>query len=326
MRKFRRIKYVLPALGVAVVSVALVTGMSAYKSVLVTVDGHTIERGTFAGETVGEFLSQNGIHTTDYDLVEPDKSTQLENHLHIVVNTAKTVWVVNGVKAPREVHTLSRTVSGVLSALDIRVHSQDKLNHRLTDKIRNGMSIVIHRVQYRNQARTVPLPYGTEQVSSDSYLAGVHVVARSGQNGLARVVMREEYIDGRLVKRAESRQIVKQPVSQIVDVGTAQPQTPVLASRDNTSLVANEVLTFVATAYANPGGNTATGAPAGYGDAAVDPSVIPLGTKLYIPGYGFAIANDTGGAIQGYRIDLCFNSVSQAIDFGKQVVKVYILK
>ena len=67
------------------------------------------------------------------------------------------------------------------------------------------------------------------------------------------------------------------------------------------------------------------GIPATYGVVAVDPSIIPLGTRLYIPGYGMAIAADTGGAIVGYCIDLCMESYAEAMDFGRRVVTVYVL-
>ena len=90
------------------------------------------------------------------------------------------------------------------------------------------------------------------------------------------------------------------------------------------------VMSMEATAYL-PGdgdgyGITATGIPATYGVAAVDPSVIPLGSRLYIPGYGEAIAADTGGAIYGYRIDLCMESYSEAMNFGRRNVTVYVLR
>ena len=90
------------------------------------------------------------------------------------------------------------------------------------------------------------------------------------------------------------------------------------------------VMTMEATAYL-PGdgggsGITATGIPATYGVAAVDPAVIPLGSRLYIPGYGEAIAADTGGAIYGYRIDLCMESYSEAMQFGRRDVTVYVLR
>jgi 3D (Asp-Asp-Asp) domain-containing protein len=88
---------------------------------------------------------------------------------------------------------------------------------------------------------------------------------------------------------------------------------------------------MIATAYTpycsdGCGGYTATGLPAGPGKVAVDPSVIPLGTRLYIPGYGFAIAADTGGAIRGNRIDLGFSSADDALRFGRQHITVYTLK
>ena len=72
--------------------------------------------------------------------------------------------------------------------------------------------------------------------------------------------------------------------------------------------------------------STRLGTPLRYGVVAVDPKVIPLGTKLYIEGYGYAVAEDTGGAIKGNRIDLCFTSRAQADNFGRRNVKVYILK
>lgn len=90
------------------------------------------------------------------------------------------------------------------------------------------------------------------------------------------------------------------------------------------------VLSMEATAYLASDGNgdgiTATGIPATYGVAAVDPSIIPLGSRLYIPGYGEAIAADTGGAIYGHRIDLCMESYAEAMQFGRRNVTVYILR
>jgi 3D (Asp-Asp-Asp) domain-containing protein len=66
--------------------------------------------------------------------------------------------------------------------------------------------------------------------------------------------------------------------------------------------------------------------PARKGVVAVDPDVVALGTKLYVEGYGFAIAADRGRAIQGKRIDLCYNTRREALRFGRRVVKVHILK
>ncbi len=71
---------------------------------------------------------------------------------------------------------------------------------------------------------------------------------------------------------------------------------------------------------------TATGLPARHGIVAVDPDVIPLGTRLYIPGYGIALAADTGGMIVGDMIDLCMEDYDDAIQFGRRDIDVYILE
>ena len=90
------------------------------------------------------------------------------------------------------------------------------------------------------------------------------------------------------------------------------------------------VMSMEATAYLPTDGSgagvTATGVRATYGVVAVDPRIIPLGSKVYIPGYGVALAADTGGAIKGYKIDLCMESYSECMRFGRRNVTVYVLE
>lgn len=82
-------------------------------------------------------------------------------------------------------------------------------------------------------------------------------------------------------------------------------------------------LTVVATAYSLPG-TTASGMPVGWGAVAVDPSVIPMGSRLGIPGYGLGVAADVGSAIRGARIDLWFPTVAQALAWGSRVVTITV--
>jgi len=77
-------------------------------------------------------------------------------------------------------------------------------------------------------------------------------------------------------------------------------------------------MTVDATGYCLKG-STATGLPVGPGIVATDPSVIPLGTRMTIPGYGEGVAADTGGGVQGARIDVWFKSCSDAAAFGGMV-------
>lgn len=87
---------------------------------------------------------------------------------------------------------------------------------------------------------------------------------------------------------------------------------------------------FVATAYAptegSKTGKTATGRSARYGIIAVDPRVIPLGSTCFVEGYGFAVAADTGGAIKGHRIDVCYPTVQQCNRWGRKKVVVHVFK
>ena len=73
------------------------------------------------------------------------------------------------------------------------------------------------------------------------------------------------------------------------------------------------------------GNLTASGTKVRHGIIAVDPNVIPLGTKVYIPGYGEAIAEDTGGSIIGNRIDIAFDTYEEAMRFGRQSLQIYII-
>jgi 3D (Asp-Asp-Asp) domain-containing protein len=86
-------------------------------------------------------------------------------------------------------------------------------------------------------------------------------------------------------------------------------------------LAGGSSVTVTATGYSLPG-RTATGLPVGPGVVAVDPAVIPLGTRLTIPGYGEGVAADTGSAVQGYTIDLWFPTVADALAWGRRTVTI----
>jgi 3D (Asp-Asp-Asp) domain-containing protein/peptidoglycan hydrolase CwlO-like protein len=113
--------------------------------------------------------------------------------------------------------------------------------------------------------------------------------------------------------QARAVQLVHAPPAAAV----ATPAGPALSS----PLAGGRTLTVTVSGYAL-GGRTATGLPVGWGVAAVDPNVIPLGTHLWVPGYGEAVAADVGGAIIGDRVDLWFPSVPQAEGWGLRTVTI----
>lgn len=172
----------------------------------------------------------------------------------------------------------------------------------------------------------VPVAYHVRTVFSPQIALGIERVARPGVPGQAVESVRRVYRNNRVVTEAVvGEQVVRPPQNEIVAVGVKLPEV----SRGQLMGRVVKTIQVVATAYwADPSwsnGRTATGVPARYGVVAVDPSVIPLGTRLYIPGYGYGVAADTGGAIVGDRIDLCFDTGAQAIGYGRQAVTVYVL-
>jgi 3D (Asp-Asp-Asp) domain-containing protein len=166
-----------------------------------------------------------------------------------------------------------------------------------------------------------------------------------GVPGQRRVSATYFYLSGELVGERRHIEVIREPKPRIVQVYrmVGREYTPSveeilrlrrLASREwKPPLRYKRKLTMEATAY-EPGphsngpwatGYTSCGHKAGYGVVAVDPKVIPLGTRLYIEGYGYALAGDVGGAIKGNRIDLCFATVEECYQFGRRDVVVYVL-
>ncbi len=144
---------------------------------------------------------------------------------------------------------------------------------------------------------------------------------QEGISGEVSIITKECYSGDDLVSsEIIEKKEVKKAQNKIVERGVAR-------SVDGYTYA--YALNVKATGYtpydAGCNGITATGRQAAKGVVAVDPRVIPLGTKLYIPGYGQAIAADTGGAIKGNKIDLCYNSKSEAFGWGVRSVTVYVL-
>lgn len=186
---------------------------------------------------------------------------------------------------------------------------------------------------------TESIEYETKIVYNENVYEGTKNVVQEGLEGTKKYVYKRLYEDTTLLSRELDRIEYTEPVEEIIEVGTKKRE--IATSRGGFRY--SKELIMTATAYdlsyestgKNPGdpyyGITASGTKARPGVVAVDPSVIPLGTKLYIastdgsPDYGFATAEDTGGAIKGNRIDLFMEDNEDCYNFGIRPVKVYIL-
>ena len=174
----------------------------------------------------------------------------------------------------------------------------------------------------------------TKLSARESALAAATAKARATATSLARTkTQRRSYIAAlaeqrRLNDRQISQLVAQAQAAQLRSAQLAQaPAAETAAAAPTVSLEAApsgaHTLTVAATGYSLQG-HTATGLPVGYGVVAVDPSVIPLGTHMTIPGYGEAVAADTGGAVAGATIDLWFPSTDQANAWGRRTVTIVL--
>jgi 3D (Asp-Asp-Asp) domain-containing protein len=184
----------------------------------------------------------------------------------------------------------------------------------------------------RNETRAVP--QSTIHRVDVSMAPGTSKIIAHGIPGVRAVrVAFVQSPNGEIHATVIASHIVRPSHPRIILVGAARrDEFAAFALRGVTkdAFIAASAMRMVATAYTADcygcSGLTAIGRPAGHGIVAVDPQVIPLGTRLYIPGYGVAIAGDTGGAIRGDRIDLGFDSAIEAMRFGRREVTIYRLK
>jgi 3D (Asp-Asp-Asp) domain-containing protein len=153
-----------------------------------------------------------------------------------------------------------------------------------------------------------------------------------GHAGVIEVYVRYTQRDGGPVHQTVlASAVTLAPKSRVVAEGIGGTPLTSFEAHGIASMafMARSAMEMLATAYTADcggcGGMTALGRRAGKGIVAVDPRVIPIGTRLFIPGYGFAVAGDTGGDIVGNRIDLGFDSWQEAMSFGRRDVKVYRL-
>ncbi len=229
-------------------------------------------------------------------------------------------------KQQYQVASSADTVGQVLIDLGITLGDLDRTTPALNSRLAEGMAIRVTRITCRRvteesvlEARTVLLPVRGRS-------AGYTRTLLEGRNGRLRRVVEVWEKDGELAQRRVIKEkVVVRPSDRVVmrsELG--------LASRGGKY---RAPVRMHATAYepgprscgAHADGRTANGMRAKRGVAAVDTRVIPFGTRMYIPGYGFAVAADRGTAIKGNRIDLCFDTYREAIRFGRRWVDVYFL-
>jgi len=176
------------------------------------------------------------------------------------------------------------------------------------------------------EKETIPVP--VHRIYDQSLPSGKAEVRAQGRPGVLLKKFRVVTENGKEIRREKlGEEVIQEPEPRIIAVGQGSQVAlqPAASSRFDGRKV-RQVMTMVATAYTYTGNPTASGVWPYVGGVAVDPEVIPLGSRLYIEGYGPAVAVDTGGLIKGNRVDVFFKTAEECFQWGKRKVKVYILE
>lgn len=319
--------------------------------VIISIDGEEKEYYT-TKSTIKEFLAENNLEFTDHDAISHKSSEAIQDGLHIDVKKAYQITIKDG-KKDKKSWTTGGSVKDLLAEANIDYDDDDKIEPGLDKQVDKDMTIKVIDVEKVTDEVTESIAFETEKKNDSSLAKGKEKVISQGENGA--VVKKYKVIkeNGKEVKRELiDEKITKASQKHIVAVGTKAPQ-PKAQAKDKANVVTlssekpksskksepsekksgGKVFTMSASAYtascSGCSGYTTTGinlnANPNKKVIAVDPSVIPLGSRVWVEGYGEAIAGDTGGHIVGNRIDIHVPTKSAAYSWGRRTVQVKVL-
>lgn len=319
--RFFKTRYIVAVLVAAALVAASLTGFAwADKQVTVVVDGDTRVLHTQVSD-VSSLIEEAGIEVSDADLVSPAPSAELRDGDAVVVRHAVPVSLILGDETI-SLSVLGKTVADalVVAGLDPTsgMHTDPAMDEPLTD----GMTIRVTDVFVRIQQAEEDLPFDVVLSGDPKLPHGTRKVARKGVAGRSLRVYEVLMVGGEPGRRTLSAQkTLSAPVDEIVYIGTKEPLHQIVraALRHSAPTPPKVGKAFYVTSTAYTPWDAGCGGigeiqyrkrrydiPDGWGIIAVDPKVIPMGSRVYVAGYGYAVACDTGGAINGKKIDVCF--------------------
>lgn len=359
-KKMTRLTRIATLLLVVVCIVLLLTQTAFAKNTYLINDGNRVLIHTTYATDPAEVLDEAGLELGMDDTYTTQSGFGVSE---ITVQRKQTITVIHGNKKV-EVSSYGETVESLLSRMNLILSKEDVVSVPLKTATYDGMVLTISRSTQMEETYTTVISHGTVFCYDASLNEGEQKVLTPGVDGQLLCTATVYYVDGKEINRVVNSQVVtRQPVDAVVAIGTyiAQeepipmpediPQTqpaPTEPVKPDLPVIGNgiittpegEVLTYtqkldcIATAYSCNGqpGITYSGTPARIGAIAVDPTVIPLGTRMYVVTndgeyiYGICTAEDIGGSIKGNKVDLYFNTFDECWIFGIRDCTVYILE
>lgn len=363
-KKMTRLTRTATLLLVVVCIVLLLTQTAFAKNTYLINDGNRVLIHTTYATDPAEVLDEAGLELGMDDTYTTQSGFGVSE---ITVQRKQTITVLQGSKKV-EVSSYGETVESLLNRMNLILSKEDVVSAPLNSATYDGMVLTISRSAKMEETYTTLIAHDTVFCYDASLDEGEQKVLTPGVDGQLLCTATVYYVDGKEVNRVVNSQVVtRQPVDEVVAIGTyteqeepipmptdppeTQPAPTVPAEPEQEApgmpVISNgiittpegEVLTYtqkldcIATAYSCNGqpGITYSGTPARIGAIAVDPTVIPLGTRMYVVTndgeyiYGVCTAEDIGGSIKGNKVDLYFNTFDECWIFGVRDCTVYIL-
>lgn len=353
-----KIKYHLSALlkskQMRVSAISLLTALTIAVVTLLNCSIHTIK--IFDGEktytvrsldnNVASVMSGLELKSQNYEILKTEVSNRLTQ---VEISYGFPVYITMGDQT-FEVEFYGGTVADVLKSTDITVDEFDFIEPSLDTQITETTYIDYTDIEYVDGSYQEKIPYKTETVYSNSLTKGAKKTTKQGSEGLKNVYYTEKFVNGVSVeKNVTNTEVVTEAVNAQVTVGkkevvktnsdvkcvsTLSPASPIELDANGNPVNFKSKMTVRATAYTYTGNKCSTGVAPQPGYIAVNPKVIPYGTKMYIKTvdgkyiYGYAVAADTGGFIRKHPtgVDLFFTSESACDAFGVRYAEIYILE
>ena len=295
----------------------------------------------FAG--IKNAVASAGIKNTNYKVLKANAGA-------IEIAYLFPVYITTGDKTVAVEVEADLTVAEILKKAGYTVDKYDMVYPSLDTVINSTVYIDYTNVDYISDTRTETIPSKTVTVYSSDYKSGTQKLIE-GSNGIKEVTYITKVVNGKTVettvdstvlltaavdtkKIIGTRAVAASTTANIKTISTLTPPSPIELDANGVPMDYKKHLTVQATAYTYTGNNCSTGVAPQPGYIAVNPKVIPYGTKMYIKSsdgrfiYGYAVAADTGGFINKYpnNVDLFFHTWSECASFGRRNVEIYVLE
>lgn len=335
----------IAALVVPLVLLLLLSQTAFARNTYVITDGDRIVVHTTSATDPAVVLDEAGLALGEDDTYTTQSGLGVSE---ITVRRSQTV-TINNCGQVTQVESSGESVQQLLSRQNISVGGDTSLSVSMDALTYDGMEINLSRTIRTMETYTAAIPHETVYCYDDAVPTGKTVVLTKGVDGQVSRTASVVYSDGQEVSRTVlSQTVIQQPVNEVIALGKGTkevdpayiPDYPVIG--DGIIITTTgEVLTYththqvLATAYTHTDEGcdfiTATGTTVRIGTVAVDPRLIPYGTRMFIVTndgeyvYGIATAEDCGGGIKGDRLDLYFPTYSECMQFGRRNTTIYFL-